>query len=373
MGTNIKTPKSIELQLEKRDAGNEIRSILPKFFSEKTEKKAPLGSKENPFRLPRCINRKLEGNGLYEKKIIKIWGRYVEGVFPKFEGPKVTLKKGIMDYVDQYGTGSGFYSGTMREASKALWEKIKDDPEAQKEYTQEQLEALRQGKAKIPGKVWHHSEEMDGDRPIMQLVDEKEHKENKHTGGSYTWNEKHYIKRYGEAWENAECVETEEELKLNVITFTAQKFSLDNIFRYETMSVEDREKYLDDYFEGIKARMGLSDVTYSYDELSPGLNGCYIPNKNIICINTKMLLSDNPLKVAECILHELRHAYQERVVTSPELFDIDPDTVQAWRNNMVHYINSKYDLQGYREQPLEKDAYQWSKTIIKETINNWKL
>ena len=371
MSTNIKISESIEPQPEKRDAENEIQSILPKFLSDKTEKKAPLGFKENPFRLPRCINRKLEGNGLYEKKTIKILGRYVEGVFPKFKGPKVILKEGIMDYVEEFGTGGRFYSGTMEEASKALWEQIKDEPEAQKEYTPEQLEALKQGKAKIPGKVWHHYEEMNGDRPIMQLVDEKEHKENKHTGGSYTWNEKHYIKRYGEAWENAECVETEEELKLDVITLTEQKFSLDNIFRYETMSVEDREKYLDDYFNGIKARMGLSNITYSYDEL-PGLNGCYIPNKNIICINTKMLLSDNPLKVVGCMLHELRHAYQERVVATPELFDIDAATVQAWKNNMAHYISSKYNLQGYSEQPLEKDAYQWSETIIKRTINSWE-
>ena len=371
MRANIKLPESIGRHIEKKDSGNEIHSVLPKYIREKAEQIAPMGTKENPFRLPRCINRKLEGNGLYEKKVIKIWGRYVEGVFPKFKGPKVTLKEGILDYVKRFGTGGRFYSGTMEEASKELWEQIKDDPEAQKEYTPEQLEALKQGKAKIPGKVWHHYEEMDGDRPIMQLVDEKEHKENKHTGGSYTWNEKHYLKRYGEAWKNAECTHTEKELKHNIEGITAQKFSLDNIFRYEDMSEDDRKKYLNDYCEDVKACMGLVEVKCLYEEMS-GLYGCYIPRADIICINTKLLESDNPLKVAECMLHELRHAYQERVVTNPELYDIDAKTVQSWKENMNHYINSEKYLHGYYTQPLEKDAFQWSKAIIKETINNWK-
>lgn len=366
MSINIKFSESIKPQIEKRNAGNEIWSVLPKFLCEKTS----FSSKENTFRLPRCINRKLEGNGLYNKKTIKIWGRYVEGVFPKFKGPKVTLKKGIMDYVEKFGTGGRFYSGTMEEASKTLWEQIKDEPEAQKEYTPEQLEALRQGKAKIPDKVWHHYEEMYGDRPIMQLVDEKEHKENKHTGGSYTWNEKHYIKRYGENWENIKVINTETELKNEVEAISEKKFSLDNIFRYETMTTEEREKYLHNYFEELKQCMGLSNVSYSYQELDNPISGLYKSNK--IFINSKLLQSDNPFKVAECMLHELRHAYQERVVANPELFDIDAATVQAWKNNMAHYISSKYDLQGYREQPLEKDAYQWSKTIIKGTINSWK-
>ena len=207
MSANRQFKEAVNPRLEKKEVGREeLQSALPRFVREKTENKFPLGSIDNPFRLPRCINRELEGNGLYEKKTIKIWGRYVEGVFPKFEGPKVTLKEGINDYVKKFITDKKFYYGTMEEASKVLWEQIKDDPETQKNYTSEQLEALKQGKAKIPGKIWHHHEEMDGDHPIMQLVDEKEHDKNQHTGGSYTWNEKHYIKHYGSAWLNAECV-----------------------------------------------------------------------------------------------------------------------------------------------------------------------
>lgn len=34
---------------------------------------------------------------------------------------------------------------------------------------------------------------LDGERPIMQLVDEKLHSACSHTGGSYTWNKKHLI------------------------------------------------------------------------------------------------------------------------------------------------------------------------------------
>lgn len=45
----------------------------------------------------------------------------------------------------------------------------------------------------VSGFIWHHYEELDRERPIMQLVDEKLHTACSHTGGSYTWNRKHLV------------------------------------------------------------------------------------------------------------------------------------------------------------------------------------
>ena len=59
--------------------------------------------------------------------------------------------------------------------------------------TYEYLETFETEKEKISGLIWHHYEELDGEKPIMQLVDEKLHSACSHTGGSYTWNKKHLI------------------------------------------------------------------------------------------------------------------------------------------------------------------------------------
>lgn len=202
--------KGIESITKMDKVANKIREITPKYLKEKLKDiKALPGTKDNPFKLPRCINRKLEGktvNGVkFEKKVFKIHGVYVEGVFPVFDGIKVTLPKSFDKLYKELGnTDSKFYKKTMEEATKALRDELEKHPELKKQFTEQQLKDIYAGKAKITGKIWHHYEELgEGGRPIMQLVDEKQHAGCKHTGGSYTWNEKKFQNKYGEEWENA--------------------------------------------------------------------------------------------------------------------------------------------------------------------------
>jgi hypothetical protein len=70
------------------------------------------------------------------------------------------------------------------------------NPELQKKYNKKQLEQLKNGSSKIPGYTWHHKE----DWLVMQLVKYNVHKMYKHTGGSYVWNEKNFIAKYGKEW-----------------------------------------------------------------------------------------------------------------------------------------------------------------------------
>lgn len=134
-------------------------------------------------------------NGVpYKKKSFTLYGIEVCGVFPVFEGVKVTLD-GTVDtlYKELGNTDYAFYHGTMRLATKKLKQIIKERPDIRNLFTAEQIKDIEAEKEKISGYVWHHYEELDGERPIMQLVDEKLHSACSHTGGSYTWNKKHLI------------------------------------------------------------------------------------------------------------------------------------------------------------------------------------
>lgn len=116
------------------------------------------------------------------------------GVFPVFEGIKVTLD-GTVDslYKELGNTDYAFYHGTMKLATKKLKQLMKVKPEIRDRFSVEQIKDIEAEKEKISGLIWHHYEELDGESPIMQLVDEKLHTACSHTGGSYTWNRKHLI------------------------------------------------------------------------------------------------------------------------------------------------------------------------------------
>lgn len=163
-------------------------------------------SSDKVYNLPYNRNKKMKDkniNGVeYKEKIFTIHNRKVKGVFPIFNGMKITLPK-HMDtlYVELGNTDSRFYNGTMKEATKALKIELEKNPELEAQFSPQQLEDIYAEKNKITGKTWHHFEELgEGNQPIMQLVDEKQHVECAHTGGSYTWNRKKFQNKYGINW-----------------------------------------------------------------------------------------------------------------------------------------------------------------------------
>ena len=81
----------------------------------------------------------------------------------------------------------------MRLATKKLKQIMKDKPNIRNQFTVDQIKDIEAEKEKISQLIWHHYEELDEERPIMQLVDERQHSSCSHTGGSYTWNKKHLI------------------------------------------------------------------------------------------------------------------------------------------------------------------------------------
>lgn len=134
-------------------------------------------------------------NGVpYIKKCFTLYGIEVCGVFPVFQGIKVTLD-GTVDslYKELGNTDYAFYHGTMRLATKKLKQLIKVKPDIRNQFSAMQIKDIEAEKEKISGLIWHHYEELDGESPIMQLVDEKLHTACSHTGGSYTWNRKHLV------------------------------------------------------------------------------------------------------------------------------------------------------------------------------------
>ena len=146
----------------------------------------------------KCINEAFAGKSLhgvpFERKVLHIHGVEATGVFPVFDGIKVELADDVDTLYHQLGnTDPAFYNGTMKEATKVLKDVLRRKPTLRRQFSAQQLEDIELEKGQIADKVWHHYEELTADgRPIMQLVDREPHQKCKHTGGSYTWNPKHF-------------------------------------------------------------------------------------------------------------------------------------------------------------------------------------
>ena len=59
-------------------------------------------------------------------------------------------------------------TGQMQQASRDMWEAIKDDPMAKSKFTQTQLDDMQSGSARIDGFTWHHNAQSSPNN--MQLV-----------------------------------------------------------------------------------------------------------------------------------------------------------------------------------------------------------
>jgi hypothetical protein len=69
-----------------------------------------------------------------------------------------------------------------RAATRSLRESI-DRGESIQQFTPEQMDAIRAGRAQIPGFIWHHHEDI----ARMQLVPREFHERTGHAGGEYIW------------------------------------------------------------------------------------------------------------------------------------------------------------------------------------------
>lgn len=127
------------------------------------------------------INEGYEGkkypgtNVEYRRHRFKYDGKTYEGVFPKFSAKYETkLPKELYKASD---------AEQFKYCTEKLRQRIEQDPQLKSQFTERQLEQIKNGEPRISGLTWHHNE-VPGK---MQLVDAKEHSTCRHTGGRSIW------------------------------------------------------------------------------------------------------------------------------------------------------------------------------------------
>lgn len=160
----------------------EIGEFKPKQNLDSVKKIKAFENAKNDVKGPeriKTINQDKEGtvyNGIpYEKKVFRIEGKRVEGVFPKFDSKFDTnLPKKMWHSSD---------AEQFKYCSNSLKNALEHDPSLAKGFTLRQLEQIKNGSPRISGKTWHHNETPGK----MQLVDSDKHEIGRHTGGRSIW------------------------------------------------------------------------------------------------------------------------------------------------------------------------------------------
>lgn len=163
---------------------SEVKEVKPKVSPETQRGSRAFENTNKEVNEPRHIktyNENLEGKRHPEtgvpfvKRVFKLDGERVEGVFPKFDSK-----------FDTYMPKNMWKAGDIEQfkyCTERLKQRIERDPEFAKQFTPRQIEQIKNGEPRISGLTWHHNE-IPG---RMQLVNADTHNRTNHTGGRSLW------------------------------------------------------------------------------------------------------------------------------------------------------------------------------------------
>ena len=163
---------------------NEVKEVTSKasIETQRTSKAFEITKKEvnEPRHIP-TYNEQLEGKRhpvtgvTFEKRVFRLNGEIVEGVFPKFDSK--------FDTFLPWPLWKASDTDQFKFCTNMLKNKIERDPEFAKQFSPRQREQIKNGEPRISGLTWHHNE-----RPgRMQLVNADIHIRTNHTGGNTLW------------------------------------------------------------------------------------------------------------------------------------------------------------------------------------------
>lgn len=108
-------------------------------------------------------------------------------------------------------------------------------------------------------------------------------------------------------------------------------------------------------------------------EYDMSMCGFYDRTRNELALNTAMIVCDDMSLVKEqvsTVFHEMMHARQWQAVcdcaNGQNTFGYSDERLKEYANNYMNYISPEENIEGYYEQPLERDAFGFETLIMNE-------
>lgn len=158
------------------------------------------------------------------------------------------------------------------------------------------------------------------------------------------------------------------DMKKNCISLTKNFFAEGLDLKFSDKGLEGRCEIICDYFNGVKNEMGI-ETDIQFKHMPPNKLGGYNPATNSIELNYIFLENSDCEDLLNTILHESRHAFQEKCISNPDSVSVKNNIIDVWKDNFSNYISPEYDFEAYENQEIEKDANYFADSVIKKSLN----
>lgn len=112
----------------------------------------------------------------------------------------------------------------------------------------------------------------------------------------------------------------------------------------------------------IAAAMGRAACDVRSYQAPRGEWGYFYGPNNAINIAFRSLERNEVMEIVGTLVHEARHAYQSWCINHPGTHPDDAE-VEAWKLNMLNYVDPAVDERAYHEQPVEADAWAFEEAV----------
>lgn len=119
------------------------------------------------------------------------------------------------------------------------------------------------------------------------------------------------------------------------------------------------------FYNEIKERMGI-DAELSFVCKPPHVLGGYNHVTNKMELNSNYLEQPDCKDLLNTILHESRHAFQNKCIKDPGSVTVKNNIIDVWKDNFNNYISPQFDFEAYENQEIEKDANYYADSIMKK-------
>lgn len=163
--------------------------------------------------------------------------------------------------------------------------------------------------------------------------------------------------------------EFDETLTEKAAVVMSEVFDKQTISEWGTMSMEQREAKLNEYYSELGNALGIDAKGIVVEDLYATVGeGCQGYNSGDGYLHIDYRNLQNPetlLEVLNTTTHEARHQLQSEAIEDPSRFpEFSPELIAEWEHNMINYDNGAYGYEGYYNQVIEVDARVFAAEVI---------
>lgn len=171
---------------------------------------------------------------------------------------------------------------------------------------------------------------------------------------TFPWNETKFPRVIDDVEMKKGCVEL-------VKDFNREGLNMD----FAEKGIEGRCEIACDFYESVKEEMGI-DAELQFSNMPENMCGGYNSATNRIELNSKYLENPDCKELLNTILHESRHAFQQKCIDNPDSVTVKNNIIDVWKDNMKNYISPEFDFEAYENQEIEKDANYFADSVMKK-------